>query len=219
MDIATQIKELADVKQELRKFANALNLEIAKKSDGFKDLLLELQEAGATQGAVLILSDDGSYYKFTKAMNSWEVTENYKIIIPSNKNKIPVKTIEAYSFGTQTRSFSFSRVYIPETIETIKSYAFANSRIGSNEVDTIVLPKSIKEIQSNAFSTRSGSKFATNLYIMSKAGDIQISSNAFYSNAFERIYVPWSEGEVSGTPWGATQAEIIYNTKYTGGEY
>jgi len=27
------------------------------------------------------------------------------------------------------------------------------------------------------------------------------------------IYVPWSEGEVAGSPWGATNATIHYNSE------
>jgi hypothetical protein len=47
-----------------------------------------------------------------------------------------------------------------------------------------------------------------------------LSTNAFngfganYSNGKPVIYVPWSEGEVAGAPWGATKATIMYNTTY-----
>lgn len=42
------------------------------------------------------------------------------------------------------------------------------------------------------------------------------SNSPFYGcNNLLTINVPWAEGEVSGAPWGATNATINYN--YTGG--
>jgi hypothetical protein len=49
-----------------------------------------------------------------------------------------------------------------------------------------------------------------------KGTPMSIDSNAFAScSNLLTINVPWAEGEVSGAPWGATNATINYN--YTGG--
>ena len=43
----------------------------------------------------------------------------------------------------------------------------------------------------------------------------RMESNTFYGASYLRhIYVPWSEGAVSGAPWGATNATIHYNTQF-----
>lgn len=39
-----------------------------------------------------------------------------------------------------------------------------------------------------------------------------IDANAFTGSRLRRIFVPWSEGEVAGAPWGATEATIFYNS-------
>lgn len=43
-----------------------------------------------------------------------------------------------------------------------------------------------------------------------------LASKTFYNTQGGDIYVPWSEGAVSGAPWGATSATIHYNTVYDG---
>ena len=47
-----------------------------------------------------------------------------------------------------------------------------------------------------------------------KGKPTSIATNAFGSTTTGDIYVPWSEGEVSGAPWGATGATVHYNTVY-----
>jgi hypothetical protein len=48
---------------------------------------------------------------------------------------------------------------------------------------------------------------------ISNPSSISIYSSAFsYTDQLTDIYVSWSEGEVSGAPWGATNATIHYNT-------
>jgi len=41
-----------------------------------------------------------------------------------------------------------------------------------------------------------------------------LASRTFYNTSGGDIYVPWSEGEVSNAPWGATGATVHYNTVY-----
>lgn len=45
-----------------------------------------------------------------------------------------------------------------------------------------------------------------------------IASDAFNSAAIQDIYVPWSEGDVEGAPWGATSATIHYGFVTPAGE-
>jgi hypothetical protein len=41
---------------------------------------------------------------------------------------------------------------------------------------------------------------------------LSINKNAFRDcNNLTDIYVPWSEGDVTNAPWGATNATIHYN--------
>lgn len=71
------------------------------------------------------------------------------------------------------------------------------------------MPK-LQSLSSNAFYRCSG---LTNFKFYTKATSIHTGAFTGCSN-LKDIYVPWAEGEVSGAPWGATNATIHYNTTY-----
>ena len=75
---------------------------------------------------------------------------------------------------------------------------------------TVTFPNGITFIDNNITSISSVET------ITFKGKPYEISSFAFESSfSLTTINVPFSEGEVSGAPWGATSATINYN--YTGG--
>ena len=118
---------------------------------------------------------------------------------------------------------------LPSGITSIGSYAFS----GCSKLALTELPSGITIIDSSVFYS------CTNLAIKEiPSGVTRIEGSAFYNckglteitfkskpssinNSFsvctniKTINVPWAEGEVSGAPWGATNATINYN--YTGG--
>ena len=72
------------------------------------------------------------------------------------------------------------------------------------------LPSGITSIEGNAFTNCKGLTSIT-----FKGTPTSINSTAFNGcTNLTTINVPWAEGDVSGAPWGATNATINYN--YTG---
>lgn len=91
-------------------------------------------------------------------------------------------------------------------LESIGEHAFRYAPI--TELDLSGCPK-LTEIKGRAFSNCS--KLAK---VTMPRSVKTIGSTAFAScSALKDIYVPWSEGEVAGAPWGATGATIHYNSE------
>ena len=88
----------------------------------------------------------------------------------------------------------------------IRPYAFYNCTY----LALTSLPSSITSIEDKAFQNCKG---LTSITFQGKPN--LIHSGAFNScTNLKTINVPWASGEVSGAPWGATNATINYN--YTG---
>lgn len=89
-------------------------------------------------------------------------------------------------------------------VKTINEYAFEKTGI------TNVVLNDIASIGSGAFEFSALNSITIK---SSNPSSISIYSNAFdYTDQLTDIYVSWSEGEVPGAPWGATNATIHYNT-------
>ena len=97
-------------------------------------------------------------------------------------------------------------LYLPN-LKTIGNYSFVECA----NLITIRFPEILESIGNQAFvmCTRLAKVIFTN-----KPASI---GNAIFGGCdqLQHIYVPWSEGEVPGIPWGATNAIIHYND--TGG--
>lgn len=94
---------------------------------------------------------------------------------------------------------------LPEGVEIIGRSAFYRC----NAITSFTFPKSIKKIGGSAFDYCSSLKTVT-----FKGTPDEIASTAFAMNSGITFNVPWSEGEVAGYPWGASNSTINYN--YTG---
>jgi hypothetical protein len=161
-----------------------------------------------------------------------EMEEQFIAAIERDSSK-PVTELPAgltkigdYAFYYYNRLVSIS---LPNGLTSIGKSAFGNC----TELVSISLPNGLTSIGSSAFY------YCSNLCLTSlPAGLTSIDGSSFYgcsnlkeitfnskpsinSTAFKNCYqlltinVPWAEGEVSGAPWGATNATINYN--YTGG--
>ena len=94
---------------------------------------------------------------------------------------------------------------LPDGLTNIEESAFMNCTRLAN----VSIPASVTNIGHWAFGY---CRFST---ITFKGTPTSISSDAFFEcTRLTAINVPWSEGEVAGAPWGATNATINYN--YTG---
>ena len=139
-----------------------------------------------------------------------------------------LKKIAAYAFR-YCSALKLSE--LPDSVEEIGKYAFHGSSVSLSK-----LPKNIKKIATNAFQNCPNNTFAeipesitliasgaflnntglTKLYFVDTP-TVKKVTNGIANNAFEgctnlvEIAVPWSEGQVSGAPWGAENATIIYD--------
>ena len=141
-----------------------------------------------------------------------------------------IKSIEKRAFATS----KIRSVNIPDGVVSIKDSAFlyCTSLIGN-----IVIPDSVKTISVSAFVNCS---LVSNFVIGAGVSSIEmmtfaqcsklesvtfcgrverINATAFNScPSLKNIYVPWSEGDVAGAPWGASNAVIHYaRSRYTQG--
>lgn len=155
--------------------------------------------------------DDDNFTKYIQRTGT-------EYIIPNGCEKIGI-----YAFYTYTKLTS---IQMPETIKIIDASAFYSCV--NLELDK--LPNNITELGNSAFCD---CKAITIKQIPSKVKYIYMNCfkncvglteitfnnkpNVLASNVFDgcsnltTINVPWSEGEVYGAPWGATNATIVYN--------
>lgn len=92
---------------------------------------------------------------------------------------------------------------VPEGIVDINYYAFHNCF----EIHKVNLPTSLKTLGGQSFDN-----CISLTEVTFKGMTTKVANNAFSSCAkLTTINVPWAEGEVSGAPWGATNATINYN--------
>lgn len=126
---------------------------------------------------------------------TWEPTIGLESIV------LPKTLIEIEACCFQYAEI-LKEVVFQEGLEVIGDVAFQECAI--EEID---LPSSIKIIGEGAFS------YCDSLYTVTMRGKpMSIDSYAFEeSSNLTTINVSWSEGEVSGAPWGATNATINYN--------
>lgn len=119
---------------------------------------------------------------------------NSEITIPTNTTIVADQSF--YGF-TGLTAINFGNV------STIGEYGFASC----TSLTEITLPTTLLMIKANAFN------MCWNLTTVTFLG----KPNSIYSSAFSScsrlttIRVPWTSGAVSGAPWGATNATIVYN--------
>ena len=103
--------------------------------------------------------------------------------------------------------YSLALTSLPEGLMTIDDSAFYNCQ----NLALTSLPQSLKNVGSDAFGNCVGLKTIT-----FKGKPDYLPYDIFFNcTNLKTINVPWSEGEMSNAPWGATNATINYN--YTGG--
>lgn len=98
---------------------------------------------------------------------------------------------------------SLTLAALPSGLTKIQSSAFH----GCSELALISLPSGITSIGLNAFN---GCKSLNTLRFKGKPNSIGETAFLNCTNLTD-IKVPWAEGEVTGAPWGATNATITYN--------
>lgn len=121
-------------------------------------------------------------------------------ILKSELSKWAVKEIPNHAFDGR-KDINFSFLDLP-SLETIGENAFR----GCTRLSLDSIPKSVTTIGSGAFEGCSALKNITFLGTPSV-----ISETAFSScENLTVINVPWAEGEVENSPWGANNAKISF---------
>ena len=163
---------------------------------------------------------DAKMYGYTKIRN-WAFSN-----CPSLAHVSFSEGITSIGDGAFGSCSSLALTSLPDGVTNIGSSAFS----GCLDLALTSLPEGLTSINAETFA------FCTNLALTSLPEDLRsIGEGAFYgctsltsitfkgtpttidSTAFSGctnltdIKVPWSEGAVSGAPWGATNATITYN--------
>ena len=143
-----------------------------------------------------------------------------------------VKLIKSYGFARNTGAPNGIGILVdfhPDfpNLETTEQYVFGYKDFGGKAIvcNAILVGGSLCEGGKNLTSikyTRANTIGSDQVYGVSSVTQIIINSTpqsisniAFRNaNALVDIYVPWSEGEVAGAPWGAKNATIHYNTTF-----
>lgn len=136
--------------------------------------------------------------------NSDEAMEALKAVVERTNSVVTlpqgITEIGSYTFY---RFDTLKSILLPSGLTRIASYGFFSCK----NLTSISLPESIVALAGNAIYS------CTNLSSITFQGTPSvINSGAFVQcGNLTTINVPWSEGEVSGAPWGATNATIHYN--------
>lgn len=192
-------------------------------ANGFKRINTWCIGVGRDRGYEYAIKEDGT------ARLTYDDTyygDYYEEVIPDTLGGLPVNGIgKFYKYlDNYLTSVTFG-----DNIEDINASAFRNC----SAVTSLKFGKGLKSIGEHAFrysgvtsldfsgcpilETINGRAFSN----CSKLASVKMSSSvttigstAFAScSALKHIYVPWSEGEVAGAPWGATGAAIHYNSE------
>ena len=108
-------------------------------------------------------------------------------------------TISNYLCHTCT---ALSTLVLPSNITSIGNYAFQYSGLTA-----ITIPQRVTSVGGQTFG---GCSKLTEVHFLGKPTTIATSAFNGCTNLLD-IYVPWSYGQVSGAPWGATKAQIYYD--------
>ena len=142
--------------------------------------------------------------------------ENMFYDVRSDNDAIITVTLPNTITTIKSKAFDYAGTInigeLPPYLEIISGNAFTYARNIFGSKTELEIPASLKTLGSLAFYRCNSGATKT---ITFKGKPDSIANNALQNDATKTINVPWAEGEVSGAPWGATNATINYN--YTGG--
>ena len=158
-----------------------------------------LEEITVDSNSTIYTAIDGSLYsKDEKTLVQYALGKSDSIFVVPEK----VEAIGAYAL---CGSLNLSHLVIGNNVITIDDYAIADCL----QLMKVTFGMRVKTINEFAFA------YCIQLNTITLPDSIQTIQNyAFlYCNALVEIQVPWNEGAVTGAPWGASNASIIYNSE------
>lgn len=132
-------------------------------------------------------------------------TQNFAFAYASYLEDVEMPKMEKIGINCFASCYALNINALPETLITIGQSAFSQCYA----LTLKEIPKNVNMVDSSAFF---GCSAMTEITFKGKPATIR---GCFGSSGITKINVPWASGEVSGAPWGATNATINYN--YTGG--
>lgn len=126
------------------------------------------------------------------------------VTLPTSLKTIGVLAFDGVGSDITNGIYNWRIVRLPEGLETIEKRAFQKTGL-----KTLTLPSTVKKIEEGIV------EYCPYLKTIRFEG----TPDAIHAKAFALcesitdIYVPWSEGEFSLTPWGAPNATIHYNSE------
>ena len=221
------VNRINSLKQSIESITGKTYADLTQAVQGLKDNGGNIEDfvvKNADLGDV-VLSDDGTVMGLvSNGLRQGAFADCYvgNVTIPEGINSVPMWCF----YDTLFRSDA--TVILPNSLRTIEKEAFLQSQMnnitipegvtsigeqafyGCALLQNIVIPASVTTIGENAFG------FCSQLSTVTFNGAPTTLPYLFVScSKLTTINVPWSEGEVAGAPWGATNATINYN--YTGG--
>lgn len=134
------------------------------------------------------------FYELAKVLNGGYGTSTSSVfIVPEYKEEIG---------SSEYSNYSANVIIIPPSVRRINTSAFASCA----NLESINIPDNVIVMNPRAFEGCTSLKS-----VRLPSSIIYIGSKAFPTNV-EHIFVPWAEGQLSGAPWGATNATIHYNS-------
>ena len=134
------------------------------------------------------------FYELAKISNGGYGTRTSQVfIVPDYKETINISEYSNYSANV---------IIIPPSVKRIKTSAFASCV----NLESINIPDNVTIIEQRAFEG------CTSLKSVRLPSSIIYMGGLIFPTNVEHIFVPWAEGQISGAPWGATNATIHYNS-------
>ena len=172
---------------------------------------------------VTVSTDNTKYHSINNCIIE---TASNTLIVGANRSVIPTDgSVTRIGYGAFYGRNGLTSVYIPDCVTEIDNTAFTNCtnltdvilpetlvNIGAMAfygcaMSEIIIPDSVQTVRMYSFSV------CNNLTTVTLGSGITSIHNQAFDNSptITTINVPWSEGEVAGAPWGATNATINYN--------
>ena len=178
-----------------------------KKLLVFLLLLTCIGTFAACEGGEEILSDGVFFYSLSLEydgyiLDSVKDETSRELSIPESFQGKPVKVIGDAAFVCMTQ---IEKVTLPDSIEYIDDYAFQDCAA----LKTVVFSKNLKTIGDSAFT---GCTSLESVVIPEGCSTLEIETSAFSGcTNLATITVHKAEGSISGAPWGATNATVVWD--------
>lgn len=114
--------------------------------------------------------------------------------------------VPEYAFEMSTGAYANSTAKVailPRNVRTIGTLAFNQC----TDLQYVVIPYGVEAISGHAF------RKCESLKSLRLPASVRSIDSLAFDTYLEHLFVPWSEGTVSGAPWGATNAVIHYNAR------